>query len=161
MNHLLVFALALSTGACGASRKRTADLVYDIRTYNEGIRWNKLPQAAVHILPQKREAFLDEREELEEELRIDDFELQRVKMSDDKQESALIQIRWTWHMDSEGIVKTTTTRQKWRRFGSRWLMVAEHHVRGDEMPGVKSEEELPDSELDAGLDAVSLSPKTQ
>ena len=147
----LVVAVTLLLAACGGSAKRSSDLLYDVRAYNEGVRWVKLPQAAVRILPSEREAFLDEREQLEEELRIDDYEITRLKMNGDRQETAEVQIRWSWHMDSKGIVRSTTSKQEWRRFGSRWLMLKEAHVRGDEMPGIPASEEDPES-LDAEQD---------
>lgn len=144
MRNLVLVAVTLAIGACGGSAKRSSDLLYDVRAYNEGVRWVKLPQAAVRILPSEREAFLDERESLEEELRIDDYEITRLKMKGKRQETADVQIKWTWHMDSEGIVHTTTSKQEWRRYGKRWVMLKEAHVRGHEMPGLP--EAVPESE---------------
>lgn len=143
----LLFLVCGGLLACGGSLKRSHDLNYDVRAYNEGVRWAKLPQAATRILPSEREAFLDEREELEEELRIDDFEIMRLKMVGKGQDYANVQIKWTWHLDRQGIVRSTTSRQKWRRYGSRWIMLREAHVRGYEMPGIKSEPD-PESESD-------------
>ncbi len=141
MRIWMLVAVTMTMTACGGSAKRSHDLLNDVRSYNEGVRWVKLPQAATHILPAEREAFLDTREELEEELRIDDFEIMRLKTDGKEQELAKVQIKWTWHMDRQGIVKTTTSRQDWRRYGSRWIMLKEKHVRGDEMPGIKMEED--------------------
>jgi molecular chaperone DnaK (HSP70) len=137
----MLVAAALMVTACGGSAKRSHDLQNDVRLYNEGVRWVNLPQAAVRILPSEREDFLDEREELEEELRIDDFEIMRLKTEGESQETATVQIKWTWHMDREGIVRTTTSRQAWRRYGSRWIMMKEARLRGDEMPGITHEVE--------------------
>lgn len=136
MRILMLLAAALGVAACGGSAKRSHDLQYDVRAYNEGVRWVKLPQAATRILPSERDDFLNQREELEEELRIDDFEIMRLKMEGNSQETAKVQIKWTWHMDREGIVKSTTSRQDWKRYGSRWIMLKEAHLRGDEMPGI-------------------------
>ncbi len=111
-------------------------MLYDIRAFNEGLRWDKLPQSAVRIPPADRDAFLDEREELQEELRIDDYEITRLKTEGELEERANVQIKWTWHMDREGIVKTTTSAQRWQRKGKRWLMLEETYLRGDEMPGL-------------------------
>ena len=152
---VVIFACIAFLGgaACGGNQKRTSDLLYDIRAYNEGIRWQKYPQSAVRILPEERDAFLDIREDLEEELRIDDFEITRMKMHGKDKEMANVQVKWTWHMDREGIVHTTTTGQKWKRYGKRWMMLKEVVVRGDEMPGVK-EAEIPDEDAEAGENSV-------
>lgn len=141
MRIWMLVAAALTITACGGSAKRSHDLQYDVRLFNEGVRWVNLPQAAVRILPSEREEFLNEREELEEELRIDDFEIMRLKTEGTDQERATVQIKWTWHMDREGVVRTTTSRQAWRRYGSRWIMTKEARLRGDEMPGIKHEVE--------------------
>jgi hypothetical protein len=139
MRIWMLVVMGLTLSACGGAAKRSHDLKYDVRLYNEGVRWANLPQAAVRILPSAREDFLNEREELEEELRIDDFEIMRLKTEGDSQETATVQIKWTWHMDREGIVHTTTSRQAWRRYGSRWIMLKEARLRGHEMPGIKHE----------------------
>ncbi len=136
--------------ACGGGVKRNQDMLYDIRAYNEGLRWDKLPQSAIRIPPAERDAFLDEREQLQEELRIDDFDITRVKTEGETKERANVQIKWVWHMDREGIVKTTTSEQRWKRQGSRWLMLREVYLRGDEMPGLSEDEEEveePDAEV--------------
>lgn len=125
--------------------------MYDIRAYNEGLRWDKLPQSAIRIPPAERDAFLDEREQLQDELRIDDFDITRLKTEGKSKDRANVQIRWVWHMDREGIVKETTSKQSWKRRGSRWLMLHEVFVRGDEMPGLAfADEEESDAEDDAG-----------
>ncbi len=150
--RVLAITIAMATsllviGACGGSSKRTADLLYDVRAYNEGIRWQKFPQSAVRILPAARDHFLDVREDLEEDLRVDEFEITRMKVTGKDKGKARVQVKWTWHMDSKGIVHTTTTSQKWKRFGKRWMMLQEFHVRGEEMPGVLEE---PEEELESG-----------
>jgi hypothetical protein len=156
MRIQVLVAVTLMIGACGGSQKRSSDLLYDVRAYNEGVRWVKLPQAAVRILPSEREAFLDEREKLEEELRIDDFEITRLKINGDTQDTADVQIKWTWHMDRQGIVRTTTSKQEWKRYGKRWLMLKEAHVRGDEMPGIREVlDEEGEGEGEPGEDATS------
>jgi len=136
-------ALAL---ACGGGAKRTDDMMHDIRAFNEGLRWDKLPQSAIRIPPAERDAFLDEREQLQDELRIDDFDITRLKTEGKLKERANVQIKWVWHMDREGIVKTTTSQQRWKRFGARWLMLRESYVRGDEMPGLAEAEDRADDD---------------
>ena len=133
-----VFALTLLAlaASCGpAAQKRHTQLRDDVRGYNDGIRWKNLPMASVRIPPAEREAFLDEREDVDEELRIGDYEIRRLRYSKSRNR-AVVHIKWTWHMDNQGIVRQTTSRQMWRRHGKRWLMVEEYRVKGDEMPGV-------------------------
>jgi hypothetical protein len=119
-----------------------------VRAYNEGVRWQIFAQAASRIMPAEREAFLDEREQLEKELRVDDFEVTRLKLLGSDHKRARVQVDWSWHMDNEGIVKSTTTRQSWKLMGKRWILLEEVHLRGDEMPGVAP---APTAEDDEGL----------
>ena len=130
-------------------------MMYDIRAYNEGLRWDKLPQSAVRIPPAERDAFLDEREQLQDELRIDDFDITRLKTEGETKDRADVQIRWVWHMDREGIVKETTSKQSWKRHGSRWLMLHEVFVRGDEMPGLAAADEEDEDEGKEGSESDS------
>ncbi|MCP4447262.1 MAG: hypothetical protein GY811_18225 [Myxococcales bacterium] len=132
-------------------------MMSDIRSYNEGLRWDKLPQSAIHIPPAERDAFLDEREQLQDELRIDDFDITRLKTEGETQGRANVQIRWIWHMDRVGIVKKTTSEQRWKRQGKRWLMIEEVFVRGDEMPGLaEAKDEVETGTGKSGIDPDGL-----
>ena len=154
MRIILMSLISASLLACGGSAKRSSELLSNVRAYNHGLRWEKLPQSAVRIPPKERDAFLDERESLLEELRIDDYEVSRVTMT--SQQEATVQIKWTWHLDRKGIVRNTTSSQEWRLIGKRWLMLKESHVRGHEMPGIGSDEaeEAPQNASKADVEAA-------
>jgi hypothetical protein len=121
--------------ACGHAPKTTEKLMGAVRGYNEDLRWHRITAAASHIPPKERELFLDERDDLEKELRIDDYEVGRVALGK-KGDRAVVHVRYTWHMDNRGIVHTTIAAQLWERRGSRWWMAEERRVRGKTMPGV-------------------------
>ena len=139
MKLVSVCAVAIAVLGCGASPKRAELVLDEVRGYNDGVRWQKTPQAALRIPPREREEFFDERDELADELRIADYEIIRVRQPG-RGERAVIQVKWTWHLDSKGIVHTTTSQQEWEMHGKRWLMVAEHRVRGEPMPGVPEDD---------------------
>lgn len=131
------FALCIAVVVCGcAGQLRKGDeFMMTVRSYNEDLRWRRLPSAATRIPPRERRAFLDEREALEEDLRIDDWEIKRIQWGSDRLR-ARVHVQYTWHSDRRGIVRTTTTVQQWEQHGKAWLMAAERHVRGHDMPGV-------------------------
>jgi hypothetical protein len=134
---LLLLGIALgSTVACGSRAQRTESFMTSMRTYNDGMRWQRWSHAASHIPSAERTAFLDERNELEKELRIDDWELLRLDYSGDRQSRAKARVRYTWHLDNEGLVHETTTVQRWQRHGKRWLLDDEIRSVGKKMPGV-------------------------
>lgn len=132
----LVAAAAL-LGACGAPLQSAPPLMDAVRTYNDGVRWERFTAAAAVVPPRERDEFLDEREALAEDLRISDYEVVRVKDKGD--DAAEVQVKLTWYCDSVGTVRETWARQRWERQGKSWRITAEKHVRGDEMPGLDLE----------------------
>jgi hypothetical protein len=129
----LGLALSLVLGGC-ASIPKAEPLMDAVRTYNDGVRWERFTAAAAVVPPRERDAFLDEREELAEDLRITDYEV--VRVSDKGGEAADVQVKLTWYKDSVGTVRETWARQRWERQGKSWRITGERQVRGDDMPGL-------------------------
>ncbi len=128
----LVAALALALAGCGGGQQREA-LMASVTTYNEGVRWERFSAAAAAVPPAERDAFLDEREALADDLKITDYEVVRVA---EKGARAEVQVKVTWFLDSRGSVHDTWVRQRWERQGHTWRVVDERRVRGEAMPGV-------------------------
>lgn len=122
--------------ACAHSGKDGEDLLGEIRGYSEGMRWRRYEDSAARIPPGRREAFLDQRDSLDEELRIDDYEIARIKLRNG-QNGALVQVKYTWHLDSVGVVYDTVVEQVWEKRGIRWLLTHESRKRGERMPGLQ------------------------
>jgi hypothetical protein len=139
--------VALVLAACGSTRKYGEDLVFHSRAYQEGLRWRRFDDAAARVPPPAREAFLDERDQLDHDLRIDDYEITRVKLGKDHYEGE-VQVVYSWHLDSVGVVHETTVTQHWERHGPGWYVLSERRRSGDEMPGVA--EPAPDSDNSPG-----------
>jgi hypothetical protein len=127
--------LCLLLLGCASSPKDGEDLIGEVRVYSEGIRWRKYEDSAARVPPGERETFLDQREALDQELRIDDYEIARVKVRKGK-ERAVVLVKYTWHLDSVGVVYDTVVEQIWERRGVLWLRVAESRKRGERMPGL-------------------------
>lgn len=133
MKRALVLLVIMSGGGC-AHAPRGESLMDAVRTYNEGVRWERFTAAAAAVPAPERDAFLDEREELAEDLRISDYEVVRVK--DRGPDAAEVQVKLTWYQDSVGTVRETWARQRWERQGKSWRITGERRVRGDDMPGL-------------------------
>ena len=137
----LVLVLAAAPG-CGAAPKEDT-LTESIRSYNDGVRWERYTIAAAKILPKQRGEFVDEKDQLADDLHITDYDIVRVEAKGDRE--ARVQIKVTWYRDSEGVVRDTTAVQTWERHGKAWFMVDETRQRGAEMPGlVNRDEPAPD-----------------
>jgi hypothetical protein len=121
-------------GCAASSAKRGEELMESVMTYNDGLRWDRLASAASRVPPAEREDFIDEHDELSDNLRITDWEV--IQLEHVGKSRARVQVKYTWYLDDEGIVRETQTHQKWEKRAKAWLLVEEEFARGDEMPGV-------------------------
>lgn len=121
--------------ACGAPQARSeSDLSESIRTFNEGVRWERFAAAATAIPPAWRSQFIDEMDQRASDLKISDYEIVDVASRGDQQ--ARVQIKLSWYKAAEGTVHETHAIQTWERHGKVWWMVEETRLRGAEMPGL-------------------------
>ncbi len=159
---LLAGLAAASLVACGGAPKRGHTLIEDVRTYNEGVRWSKWAQAATTLPLPEREDFMDEREDLAEDLRIVDYEIKRIRFRQDRS-LARVDVEFVWHLDSVGIVRTTVARQNWERRGKFWILTDEVRARGEPMPGLPEppEDDKADEEADEDDESVARSTGTE
>jgi hypothetical protein len=132
MKSALVLVLVASGCGAATSRERGEDLVTDLRVFHEGLRWRRYDEAADHVPPAARTRFLDVHEELDSDLRIDDYDIVRVSWSGTR--AAKVRVRCTWHLDSVGVVHETTVDQSWERQGKVWRIVASEHHKGETLP---------------------------
>ena len=124
--------------ACGSARKDQETLTESIRSFNDGVRWERFSIAANRLPPPQRSEFVDQMDERATDLKITDYEILRVDPHGPGE--ARVQVKLSWYKNSEGLLRETHARQTWERHGKTWLMVDEARVRGAEMPG------LPESE---------------
>lgn len=99
------------------------------REYNEDVRWGRFDKAAKHVPSDVRQRFIDKHSNLEEELEIADFEMSGIEV-DKKKQTATARIDYTWSLKRRGIVEKTTTKQKWERHDSEWVLASEERVKG-------------------------------
>ena len=111
-----------------------------MRSYGNGLRWRDFAAAAQGVPAARRGDFLDQREQLDADLRIADWEMKRLSYGEDGNH-ADVQVEYTWLLDSRGIIHTTVAQQSWSRHGDRWLLDREVRIRGATMPGVAEPEE--------------------
>jgi hypothetical protein len=132
MRAVLITVLMLG---CGAPQIRgEPDLSESIRSFNDGVRWERFAVAASSLPPRQRAEFVDEMDERATDLKITDYEV--VKVDPHGEREAHVQIKMTWYKASEGTVHETHAMQTWERQGNAWLMVDESRLRGPEMPGL-------------------------
>ena len=143
--------LALALGACGAAQA-PEPLGEAVRSYNDGVRWERFAVAASHVPPTQRSTFVDEADERAKDLKITDYEIVRVDQTSDR--VAVVQVKMSWYRDSEGSLKETQAIQTWERHGKTWLMVDEVRLRGKEMLGLR-EPPTTDEKADPATDETA------
>src|SRR4051812_5013759 len=99
------------------------------REYNEDVRWGRYDKAAKHVPTDTRQRFIDKHSNLEEDLEIAEFEMTNIEV-DKKKQTATARIDYTWTLKTRGIVEKTTTKQKWERRDSEWVVAEEERVKG-------------------------------
>ena len=128
------FALGFCViAACASSsQKKDQELMTDVREFQEGLRWRNYDQAADHVHASARVRFLDAHDDLDGDLRIDDYEVMRVTLTAEFE--ATVRVKYTWHLDSVGRVHESTYDQDWQRQGKVWRVVATRQRSGEALP---------------------------
>jgi len=123
-------ALVALTGCIGAMEYSSLDQVtIAAREYNQDVRWGRFDKAAKHVPVDTRQRFIDKHANLEEDLDIEDFEMSGIEV-DKTKKTATARVEYTWSLKTRGIVEKTTTRQKWERRDSEWVLASEERVKG-------------------------------
>lgn len=147
---------AAGAAACSAAPKSGETLAESVRTYNDGIRWQRYAVAAGRLPPAERSAFVDEWDARSEDLKITDYEIVDVVARGDR---ALVQVKISWYGDREGTLHDTHARQTWQRRGKIWLLTDEVRLRGHEMPGLAEPAPEQEPELEGrGAPTVTTDP---
>lgn len=148
---MLALVVTTSVGAgCGSSMKQSEDVMTAVRTYGDGLRWQRHAMAASKLPPAERSDFLLERDVLAEDLRINGYDVVSVEGGKDRNRTIIV-LKYTWYGDREGIVRDTYARQEWERHGKVWILIKEEHLRGESMPGLA---EPPATDADTTGDAT-------
>jgi hypothetical protein len=146
MRALALTVLVLFAAVACAPRAKGAEQLLDsVRTYHEGLRWQRIPVAASRVPADERAEFIAEWDQLGDDLRITDYEVITIA---DGERAAVVEIKYSWYLDSEQVVHDTRVREEWEKQGEIWIRVSAHRLRGVEMPGIAEP-------LDAEDDRVS------
>jgi hypothetical protein len=131
---LAILLVPACLAACGARAGGMETLAESIRSYNDGVRWERFAAAAVRVPRAERSQFVEEMDARAADLKITDYEV--VKVDPRGAREARVQIKLSWYRTSEGTLRETHAMQTWERHGKAWVMVAEARMRGAAMPGM-------------------------
>jgi hypothetical protein len=140
---------------CGAGTRGPEPLANAVRLYNDGVRWERFDQAAQKRPFAQRDDFLDERDQVHEDLRIHDYEVVRVRYGPQRLR-ARVHVKYSWYLNSRGVVRETHAVQRWEQQESLWIVTGETRLRGAPMPGLPEPEDSEDSEDSVEEPAIDL-----
>lgn len=143
--RLLALAVLAPLAGCGAAQREPEPLDQSVRVYNDGVRWLRFDEAASRLPANRRDDFLDERDQLHEDLRISHYDVIRVRY-DGERRRARVQIKYTWYLESRGVVHETHSVQTWHRGEELWILRGERYLRGEGMPGLEGSPPEPEPE---------------
>lgn len=117
--------LGVLIAGCAHQRRATAveQLKHSAETFHQRARWKDYRSAADLIVPERREAFLEAREKLndEKDLSITDFDLEELTLSDDGQSARVIS-RVSWMRLPSLSEKAETVRSDFFYVNGEWLL---------------------------------------
>lgn len=136
MTRTLALVLIASLAACGAAAQHPEESISEqVRLYNEDLRWGRFEAAATHLPEKHRSDRIDEWDQSGKDLKITDFEI--VRIDPRGTDGARAQVKVSWYLESEQILRETSAVELWERKGKLWTLVDEQRLRGHEMPGLR------------------------
>ncbi len=109
---LLAFSLTLLTAGCGATNKSATErLENDVFHYNHALRWKHYDKAAAFLPEHKKDDTLDKWRDTEDDVRILEVDIQRVKRLDLRHADVTVVFRKIEH--SSNVVRTDKQIQSW------------------------------------------------
>jgi hypothetical protein len=107
--------------ACSGAQPEK-DLPYRVEVFNEHLRWGRFDRAAEFVVPMRRAAFIQEREEQAEEVRLSDYEIISVRR--ESPTTAKVRVSLMWNRLDSTIIKKSVLEETWTKAGSTWFLVS-------------------------------------
>lgn len=134
-NLLLSCALCVAGAvACGGgSGQQIAKAQEAMVDLNAHARFGRMEVAAERVTPPEREAFLRRRAGWGSAVQIADSELVGMQVGREAKDEAVAYVRVSWYRLTDGELRATTVRQKWKVTGLRgdWFLASEDRIGGD------------------------------
>ena len=129
MHEARIVMLVCMAPAAAARQKDSETLAESIRSYNDGIRWQRYEMAASARAAAERAQFVDEWTSARRTSRSPTTRSSGSTRRPTRRRRS--RSRSSWYSDSEGILRETHAMQTWERHGKTWFMVEETRLRGD------------------------------
>jgi hypothetical protein len=113
---LLMLALTFGCrGSLGFSNRKmnTEDLKLAVTTFNDAIRWRDYQKALLWIVPQQQEAFWKQTDDIQDRLRVIDYEIIRFDFNE-RAAIGTVDLRYRVYYLTDPRMQVKTLHQKWR-----------------------------------------------
>ena len=124
-------ALSISASACFfanlGSDKKIGDAVQNL---NNQARWGRLNDAALLVLPEYRETFMNQHRFWGTDIQLADSEVVNIQLASDSK-NASATVSYSWYAMTDMTLHETTLRQHWEATKNTFALRAETVVRGD------------------------------
>jgi hypothetical protein len=100
-----------------------------MRDCNAHARFGRMVVAAEMVKPTEREKFMERRAQWGSGVQIADSEVLGMNMP--SKEEAVSFVRVSWYRLSDGELRQTTIKQRWREVKDDWLLVSEERAGGE------------------------------
>ncbi len=125
----LAFALLVASVGCATGDGMQTKLQDATGGYNRYLRWGDVDRAAEYLPAVSRHAFLEQHDDVRDELVIVDYEITRLQL-DKARGTATSRAELTWHTERRLIVETTAVDQVWQWHEGGWVLVDERRANG-------------------------------
>ena len=125
-----LIAVAIAPTCSGAPNKD--ELADSLTLFTDAMRWQQWDNAAIHVAPEARKAYLEAHERLADTIDITDLEVNRRVLAPDGKSMSVV-ITLSWLAKNDPVMKKTVLEQRWEPRRS-WVIVKERRLRGDPLP---------------------------
>jgi hypothetical protein len=122
-------SLGVVFSGCGLLPNRESGAQEAASDMNMNARFGRSQLVMQHIAEKERAEFDRTHRQWGGEIRVTDAEITGLHLEADGE--ARVTVRAAWFRLSEGELRTTVLRQKWKQIKGSWLLVAEERVEGD------------------------------
>lgn len=133
LHVLAALALAAASAGCPAMQQSPPARAQEAALEtNLNARFGRMELAAENVAPDARNGFFERRRGWGGKVRISDYELTGLRMTDKKKEAdADVFVKVAWYRIDEGDLRVTTVKQRWHDFKGSWKLVEEQRLDGD------------------------------
>jgi len=122
----------LCVGCVAPSATERDQLRDQVRGYHDDMRWRRYGEAAQYLPQPRRKRFLEQVDDLKDDLEIADYEL--VSVTTKAEGRVQVRVAFDWESKRTGLLRRTEVVEVWVRAAGSWMLAESHHAKGEKLP---------------------------